>query len=255
MTFGAIGLAVSAVGVGMSAASAAGAFNGKVDSWTPTPEEQELAKRSQRLFNFGRKIQKPLDAMAKKDLQQLKSPAEYARRAGVASSQVMNQADPAIRNGLNQTAMASGGPGSGRFMAQLGTSGAALESGLTSAQAQGRLSGLQTYMGRSGQYLDRMTDDLNTGMGLMETGATQAAGRQADRINAQVQNNVARNQAMGQIGGALTSVGMGMGSMGSAMGGVGAAGAGGSAGPSMAPAMNPKVGAPYGGYVFANPAL
>lgn len=257
MTFGitAAGVmaATSVVGLGMSAAGAAGAFNGKVDSWQPTMEERGTAKRSKQLFKFGQELQRPLDALAREDLKQLKSPAAFAREAGTATSQVMGQADPAIRAGLNQAAATSGGPGSGRFMAQLGTSGAALESGLTEANARGRMGALQGYMGRSGQYLDRMTNDLNTGMGLMESGATNAANRQASRINAQVSNNMARNQAMGQLGGSLTSIGM----MGMNFGGgMGAAGApAGGAQPSMAGAMNTSVGAPYGGYVFANPNI
>lgn len=249
--FSVASLAVTAVGVGMSAAGAAGAFNGPVDAWQPTPEEQELAKRSERLFNFGRKLQRPLDALAKKDLQYMRSPAAFAREAGAATNQVMGQADPAIRAGLNQAAATSGGPGSGRFMAQMGTSSAALGSGLTEANARGRMSALQGYMGRSGQYLDRMTGDLNTGMSLMEQGATQSADRQASRINAQVSNNMARNQAMGQLGGSLTSVGM----MGMSMAGGATGSAAGGAQPSMAGAMNPTVGAPYGGYVFANPNI
>ena len=245
MTFAAIGLGVSAIGVGMSAASAAGAFNGKVDSWQPTMEERGTAKRSRQLFKFGQELQRPLDALAREDLKQLKSPAEFARQAGTATSQVMGQADPAIRAGLNQAAATSGGPGSGRFMAQLGTSGAALESGLTEANARGRMGALQGYMGRSGQYLDRMTNDLNTGMGLMESGATNAANRQAARINAQVSNNMARNQAMGQLGGSLIGLGMGGMNFGGGLGGIGSAGG----------AAGPTAGGSAYSYLYGNGAM
>lgn len=241
-------LGLTAVGVGMSAASAAGAFNGKVDSWQPTMEERATAKRSKRLFKLGQELQRPLDELARADMKQLKSPAEFARQAGAATNQVMGQADPAIRAGLNQAAATSGGPGSGRFMAQLGTSGAALDSGLTEANARGRMGALQGYMGRSGQYLDRMTNDLNTGMGLMESGATNAANRQAARINAQVSNNMARNQAMGQLGGSL--IGLGMGGMNFA-GGMGAAG--GVAG--VAGAASPTAGGSAFQYLYGNGAM
>lgn len=257
MSFAGVAVGVAAVGVGISGLSAGGVFNGKVDKWQPTQQELDATAQSRKLFKFGQDLQRPVDALSREDIQRLRSPGQQAMQGGAATSAVMDQAAPVINGALERTAVESGGPGSGRWFAQLGTAGGELNSGLRSANAAGRLGAVQSATGRAGQYLDRMTGDVQTGMGLMEQAAGQAANRQADRINAQVQNNMARNQAMGQLGGAMLNMGMsGLGAA-SAAGGVmgGGASAGGAGGAGMAGAMNPNAGAPYGGYVFANPAI
>lgn len=252
MSFAGIAVGIGAVGVGISGASAAGAFNHKVDKFQPTPQELDAAAKSKKLFQFGQDLQRPVDALAREDLGRLKSPGQYDRAAGEATSAVMDQADPMLRARLDQAAESSGGPGSGRWFARLGTAGSGLAGGLQEAKAGGRLGTLQNYLGRSGQYLDRMTGDVNTGMGLMEKAAGSAAERQGQRINAQVLDNQGRNQAIGQLGGSLVSLGMsGAGALGGGSGGAGA----GAAKTGVAGAMNPAKGAPYGGYVFANPAI
>ena len=65
-----------------------------------------------------------------------------------------------------------------------------------------------------GDYADR----IQGGLGMMTQGAGQAQQAQANRINAQVQNNVATSSAMSGLGGAM--VGMGMSGLG-ATGGLG----------------------------------
>lgn len=217
MPFGSI---MGIVGAGLSAASAAGAFNGRVDSAGPTPEELEAAYISRKVFNFGHKIQKRMDSLAKGDLATLKSNEQTDLQEGNAVNNVMRGSSPAMMASLSRSAASSGGPGSGRFAATLGTNGAKIGADVTTAKAGGRVGAIGDYLTRSGQFVDRKTQDLGTGMSLVQGGADAAASRQAARIGAQVQNNIATNKAMGQIGGALTSIGMsGMGMAGGGIGG------------------------------------
>ena len=205
---------VAVVGAGMSAASAAGAFSSSVDQSGPTMAEQEAAKAARQSYNLGRKIQTPLDALAREDLRYLGSNRALATAGDAGVNQFWNQAG-AIGQQLTPVANMSGGPGSGRWMSQLGSGTASLDSGLRAAGVQGRLGGLNQYLARQGQFLGRRTNDLNTGLTTMTTGGAMAAQNQMATRQAQIQNNIARNQAMGQIGGALTSVGMaGMGAAG-----------------------------------------
>jgi len=60
-------------GLGMSAAGAAGAFNGPVEKRMPTPGEIEAGKEARYAYQIGRKIQVPLDQQARSDLQYLGS--------------------------------------------------------------------------------------------------------------------------------------------------------------------------------------
>jgi len=108
-----------------------------------------------------------------------------------------------------------------------------VDAGVRGANMQGRLSGMNQYLARQGQFLNRRTNDLQTGLATMSTGGAQAAANQNARIQAQIQNNIATNQAMGQVGGAMMSVGMaGMCAGGGAGSGAGAGGFGGPYGPS-----------------------
>lgn len=205
---GTIAAGTGIVGLGLSAASASGAFNGPVDSNGPTPEELQATKQSKKVFEFSQKIRKPIDALARKDLDTLRSPGQADLQEGNAVNQVMGADSPALERTLATTAAGSGGPGSGRFAARLGAAGSQLDSDVTKAKVGGRLSALQEYLARSGQYVDRKSQDLETGMGLVQSGGDAAASRQAARIGAQVQRNIGTNQAVGQIGGSLMSLGM-----------------------------------------------
>ena len=209
------GVAVSAIGVGISAASAAGAFSGSVDQSGPTMAEQQAGKYARQTYNLGRKIQTPLDALAREDLRYLGSDRALDSAGDAGVNQFWNQAG-AIGQQLTPVANMSGGPGSGRWMSQLGSGTAFLDSGLRAAGVQGRLGGLNQYLARQGQFLGRRTNDLNTGLSTMTTGGAMAAQNQMATRQAQIQNNIAANQAMGQVGGSL--VGLGTGMMGSGIG-------------------------------------
>ena len=227
MPFAAVGAVVSVAGLGMSAASAAGAFSGPVEKRLPTPAEIEAGKEARAIYQLGRKIQVPLDQQARKDLQYLGS----NKAMEAAGSQGVNQfwqQTGALGAGLQQSAAASGGPGSGRFFSQLGQGATMVDAGTRQANAQGRLGGMNQYLARQGQFLNRRTNDLQTGLATMSTGGAQAVQNQNARIQAQIQNNIATNQAMGQIGGSLMGLGMGAASAG--LGAGGAAAAGGAAG-------------------------
>lgn len=228
MTFGlsaaaiaGIGVGVSAIGTGISAASAAGAFNGSVDSPVPTGAEIAATKAARQSYALGRKIQAPLDQMSRDDLHYLQSKQALANAGSAGVNQVWQQP---IGQGLYQTAATTGGPGSGRWWGQMGAGTAAVDARVKQANAQGRLSGLGQYVARQGQFLDRRTNDLKTGMDTMSLGAAQAAQNQAARIQSQIQNNAARSAAMSQLGGSVAGMGSGMmGIAGAMSGGVGAA--------------------------------
>lgn len=205
---GTIAAGTGIIGMGLSAASAAGAFNGPVDSRGPTPEELEATKLSKKVFKFSENLQKPIDALARKDLNTLKSPSQANLQEGTAVNAAMGADSPALERSLSDAATGSGGPGSGRFAARLGTAGAQLGSDVTKAKASGRITAIQDYLARSGQYVDRKSNDLETGMGLVQSGGDAAASRQAARIGAQVQRNIGTNQAIGQLGGSMMSLGM-----------------------------------------------
>lgn len=205
--------AVAAIGIGLSAASAFGAFGGKVDKWAPTPQEMEAAKWAKNVYNLGRDIQVPLDELARKDLTYLGSDAAANQAQGLAVSDAAGGLYPQLDQNALVAAQASGGPGSGRWWDTVKDSKAGLNRGLTTASVQGRLGALNNYMTRTGQFLDRRTADLKSGLAGMTSGGQQAADAQAARIQGQVANKIAANQSMGQIGGMLTSVGMAGGGM------------------------------------------
>lgn len=223
--FSAASLAVGVAGLGMSAASAAGAFSSSVDQSGPTMAEQQAAKDARATYNLGRKIQVPLDAMARKDLAYLGSGQALDTAGGDGVNQFWRQLGP-LGQQLAPYANASGGPGSGRWMNQLGQGAASLSNGLQAANVQGRIGGLNNYLARQGQFLGRRTNDLEVGLGTMTSGGAMAAQNQAATRQMQIQNNIAANQAMGQIGG--TMVGLGMSGVSAGLGG--AAGAAGNAG-------------------------
>lgn len=214
MSFGlsAAGMAavvVGTTGVGLSAASAAGAFNGPVDNWSPTPQELTAAKWSKATFNLGQDLQKPLDAIARRDISYLGSPEGLTAAAGTGLNNAwrgmgdLTEAPTAI-------SARSGGPGSGQFWGQMWDTKAALGQGLYGADVAGRMGGLNEYIGSTNTYLGRKSRDLSTGLGAMTSGGQQAAQAQADRINAQVAQNVATASAMSGLGNTMIGAGVGM---------------------------------------------
>ena len=219
MPFAAVGAVVSVAGLGMSAASAAGAFNGPVEKRMPTPGEIEAGKEARYAYQIGRKIQVPLDQQARSDLRYLGSNQALASAGSQGVNQFWQQAGPMGR-GLQQSAAASGGPGSGRFFSQLGQGTSMVDAGVQQANMQGRLGGLNQYLARQGQFLNRRTNDLQTGLATMTTGGAQAAENQSARIQAQVQNNLATSQAMSSLGGSMVGAGTGMVSAGGGVQGI-----------------------------------
>lgn len=203
---------VGAAGLGMSAASAAGAFNGPVDKWTPTPQEMEAAKWSKNVFGLGQSLQAPLDAAAKKSLSQLGSNTGLGMSADAAvNSTWANGGD--VMGAPSVVAARSGGPGSGQFWGQLWEDKANLNRGLYGADVSGRMAGLNQYLTSTNQYLGRKAGTLGSGLNAMTTGGQQAAQAQADRINAQIAQNVATTSAMSGLGNTMMGVGMGMGGL------------------------------------------
>ena len=205
--------AVAAIGLGVSAAGAAGAFSSKVDQQGPTLEEMSAARDAKKVYRLGKQIQQPLDALARDDIKYLGSNQALDNAASTGVNQVWQQVTPQFGAGLNDVARVSGGPGTGRWWGQLGQGTSAMDSAIQSANMQGRMGGLNQYMARTGQFLGRRSQDLNEGLNMMTSGGAQAQQNKQNRIAAQTANNVAANQAAGQIGGSLMSVGM-MGMMG-----------------------------------------
>lgn len=220
MPFAAVGAIVGVAGLGMSAASAAGAFNGPVDKRYPTIEEMAARNDAKKTYKLGREIQAPLDALAREDLKYLGSDQAMANAGSAGVNQLWQQAGPQFGTGLQQAAAQSGGPGSGRHWSQLGQGTSALDAGVRQANLQGRLGGLNQYLARQGQFLGRRTNDLQTGMAGMTAGGAQGMQNQNARINAQVQNNIATSQAMSSVGGSMMGAGMGMVSAGGGMQGI-----------------------------------
>lgn len=249
MTFAAISATVAVAGLGMSAASAAGAFGGSVDSSGPTPEEIRASELNRQAYEQGRFWQQQLDPMVNRrlnderdflkrtnqrteelgqELRGLNDGRYYQGAADRAVDQVW-QEYPQAAKGVVQTASRSGGPGSGAFIRRMGDLNIGMDSTVRGANAKGRLGYLNEYGQRRGQmgqvlgqqvqrvgnYRDQslsrfgdFQDRLSTGLNLTTQGGQNAAANQQARINAQVQNNIAANAAMGQIGGTMMSVGM-----------------------------------------------
>ena len=297
MTFGLsaaaiAGLTVTAVGAGMSAASAAGAFNGSVDAYGPTPEELKAQGINDQVFRQGQEWQKQLDPISwgrldqglANTIQQGAYLKQYQDRLGGvkrelntlggqgyyqdAANRSVNQAWQQMPNmdKLVAASARSGGPGSGQFFAGLGTATSGMDAAVRGANLQGRMGYLDQYNKRRGQYgqqLDQFgqrldafgsglqnyanqtegmfgqyQDRIGQGLDMVNRGAGQAADAQSRRIQAQVANNVATGQAMGQLGGSLMSAGM----MGvSAAGGLGSLGLGSASSAGYDPAIAGRV--------------
>jgi hypothetical protein len=212
MTFGLAALTVGGIGLGLSAASAAGAFNGKVDNWMPTPQEMEAARRSKQVFALSQELQQPLDGLARKDLEYMNSPAGFEQAASLGVNDFFRGKD--INAPINSAAPTSGGPGSGRWWSGLSDTKTALDSGLYGANVGGRLTGLNKYVTGTNQFLGRRAGDLNAGLSAMTSGGQQSAQAQADRISAQIGRNVATSSAMSGLGNTMIGAASGIAGMG-----------------------------------------
>lgn len=197
--------------------------------------------------NFLKQYQDRLGGL-KRELNTLGGQGYYQAAANRAVNDVWGQY-PQAQQQLTQTAARTGGPGSGAFMSQLGGLAGGMDNAVRSAGVKGRMGYLADYTAKRGQYgqqldafgqrLDAFGNTLGsyadqaqglfndyagrvqTGAGMMTGGAGQSANARDARIQAQVSNNMAANQAMGQLGGAMTSVGMGAVNAGGGLAGVG----------------------------------
>lgn len=201
-------LAVGTVGIGLSSASAAGAFNKPVDKWVPTPQEMEAARRSREVFGLSQDLQRPLDALTRKDLEYLKSPAGFEQAAGAGVNDFFHGKD--INAPIASAAASSGGPGSGRWWGSLYDTKAGLNGGLYEANVSGRMTGLNKAITGTNQFLGRRVGDLNAGLSAETSGGQQAAQAQADRINAQIARNVATSSAMSGLGNTMIGAASGL---------------------------------------------
>jgi len=165
-----------------------------------------------------------------KDLNKMNKGSQYAAAGDRAVNQVWANT-PAMQDQLAAASQGSGGPGSGRAMSAMMGGAAQLDRSIRAGNAGGRLGHLGEYTQRRGQFggaLQNYGQRLNSvasetqglfgdysqrvqaGLGMMTGGGQAAQQAQQNRISMQVQDNMARNQAMGQIGGSMMGLGMGM---------------------------------------------
>ena len=206
MPFAAVGAITAVAGLGMSAASAAGAFSSKVDPRTATPEELEAARYNQQVFDQGQQWQKQLDPLSwqrldtalestvqqanflkqyqdrlgglKRELGTLNGQGYYQDAANRAVNEAWNQY-PQAQQQLTATAARSGGPGSGQFMSQLGGLAGGMDNAVRSAGVKGRMGYLADYTQRRGQYgqqLDAFGQRLDAFGNTLASYADQAQG-------------------------------------------------------------------------------
>ena len=179
MPVAAIGAITAVAGLGMSAASAAGAFNSKVDSFGPTQEELNAAKYNQRVFEQGQQWQKQLDPVyldrldkglesaiqqaaylkgyqgrltgLGRELKGLDSQQNYQGAANRAVNQVWD-GFPQAQQQVVQGAARTGGPGSGAYFSQLANLAGGADNAVRNASVQGRMNYLNEVNARRGQY-------------------------------------------------------------------------------------------------------
>lgn len=204
-----IGLGTSVIGTGLSMASAAGAFNGPVDKWQPTPEEMEAAKWSKKTFDLSQKLGTQADALTRKELEDIKS-AEYAQDLENRQvNQFWGQAGD-FSGPLTAAAQSSGGPGSGRWLNTVKDLNAGVNRGVYQAKIAGQLAPLEDYTTGLTGFVGRRAQDLRGGLGAMTSGGNASADAQAQKIQGQVANNIATSQAISGIGGSIAGVGSGL---------------------------------------------
>ena len=199
--------AAALAGIGMSAAGAAGAFGQSPEKWRPTQQEQEATAWANKVRNLGNKLQQPIDAGARRDLAYLRSPTAFNTAAADSTNQSAKTFYPGMNQALAQSLVA-GGPSSGQFWNTLGRAGSGMRTGAMASGVAGRSGALNDYLTAGSQFLGRRTGDLQSGMESMASGGLQAAQAQSNRIQAQTQNKIAMNQAMGQLGGSMIGAGM-----------------------------------------------
>jgi hypothetical protein len=164
--------AVMAIGgLGISAAGAAGAFNGPVDQRGPTPEEIKAAAANRQAYEQGRFWQQQLDPMMNRrlkddlgflkqtnqrtaelgqELRGLRGENDFQGAADRGVNQLWQQM-PAMQQGMTAVANRSGGPGSGQAMAAMGTTATGIDAALRGTNAQGRMGYLNEYNQRRNQ--------------------------------------------------------------------------------------------------------
>ena len=207
-------IAGAVINIGMSAASAAGAFSDTPEAMSQTPEEANALKYNTQVFRQGQDWQKQLDPIYWNRLDQgLASTIQQGnylkqyqdRLSGTkrelntlsgqnfyqdAANRSVNQAWQQMPN-TNQLAAASarsGGPGSGQFFAGLGSTTTGMDAAVRGANLQGRMGYLDQYNKRRGQYgqqLDQFGQRLDAfGSGLQNyaNAAEGMFGQYADRI-------------------------------------------------------------------------
>ena len=239
----------TAVGLGISAAGAGGAFNGPVDRRGPTPEELKATSVNRQAYEQGRFWQQQLDPVINRrlrddlgflkqtnqrtaelgrELRELRGENDFQDAADRSVNQVWQQL-PVMQPAVTSVANRSGGPGSGRSLAVMGTMATGIDAARRGANVQGRMGYLNEYNQRRGQMgqvygqqtqrvggfrdqalsrFDDYRERLGTGLNLVTGGGQQAADNQNARINAQVQDNRATSSAMSSIGGSLMGAGM-----------------------------------------------
>lgn len=213
MPFAAVGAITAVAGLGMSAASAAGAFNGKVDSFGPTNEELAAARYNQQVFDQGQQWQKQLDPVyldrLDKGLESAMQQAAYlkgyqGRLTGLgrelkgldsqqnyqaAANRAVNQTwsgFPQAQQQMTQIAARSGGPGSGQFLSQLGNLAGTADNAVRNASVQGRMNYLNEVNARRGQYgqqIDQFGQRLDAVGNALGSYADQAQGLFQDYSN------------------------------------------------------------------------
>lgn len=214
------GVVIGGAGLAMSGASAAGAFGKNPQKYMPTPQELEAAKASNQMYQLGKQIQDPVNTAARGDLQWLQSPEAASFGANDAVNGMWANSGPAFQGGLQRSIGRTNGPSSGAFLSGVSTGANALDNASHGANVQGRMGALGESVNRTGQFLGSRTKTAQSGLNAMVTGGQQASDLEMSRISSEIQNKIAANQAMGQLGGSMMSLGAGLYGSGGKSGGL-----------------------------------
>ena len=224
-------VAIGVAGLGMQAAGMAnapgapGQVVGKRKAGI-TQQEREANALNLASFNVNNNFQNQFDNFAvmgmnaqdqqnqanRRDLRKLDSQGMYQAAANRGVNQAMSQMYPQVQQALSASASRSGGPGSGQFFAANQGATAALGSGLSQANLQGRLGNLGEYVNRWQQnfknegdlyqqrkaWLEQQGQGLQTSLGLYNQLAQNAATRAQGQLDYQTQLEMARQGAQYQ---------------------------------------------------------
>lgn len=191
-----------------------------------TSQEREANALNLAAFNVNNNFQNQFDNFAtmgmnaqdrqnqanRRDLKALDSQGMYQAAANRGVSQAMAQMYPQLQQSMMGSAARSGGPGSGAFFAANQAGTAALGSGLSQANLQGRMGNLGEYLNRWQQnfknegdlyqqrkaWLDQQGQGLQTSLGLYNQLAQNAAQRAQGQVDYQTQLEMARQGAQYQ---------------------------------------------------------